>query len=232
MATVNVEPARTLLVLAAFVLGGCSLGSDESAQPVETVEVVQPGAPGQGTRTLTPEEVEDIETTPHTKADIRFMQGMIHHHAQALRMARLVPKRTRQRDINLLAERIDLSQAGEVELMQNWLKARNEAAPELHPVHGHAHGVGQSRAMPGMLSERQLKRLAATRGRAFDRLFLRSMIVHHQGAVKMVADLYVEGGGAELDVGNFARHVESDQQIEIGRMQKLFASLPRVAAKR
>ena len=232
MATVNGQRARALLVIALFALGGCSFGTEDSAQPVETVEVVQPGAPGEGTRTLTPEEVEDIETTPHTKADVRFMQGMIHHHAQALRMARLAPRRTGQRDVTLLAKRIDLSQASEVELMQNWLKARNEAAPELHPVHGHAHGVGLSRAMPGMLSQPQLKRLAATRGRAFDRLFLRSMIYHHQGAVKMVADLYVEGGGAELEVGNFARHVESDQQIEIGRMQKLLASLPQDPAKR
>jgi uncharacterized protein (DUF305 family) len=230
--TVNREPALAVLVLTAVLLGGCSGDSGDSAQPTETVEVVQPGAPGEGTRTLTPEDVERIEAAPHTKADVRFMQSMIHHHAQALRMARLVPKRSRQRDVRLLAQRIDLSQAGEIELMQNWLKARNEAAPELHPVHGHAHGVGQGRSMPGMLTARQFKRLAAARDGAFNRLFLRSMIQHHQGALRMVADLYAAGGGGELEVGNFARHVDSDQQVEIGRMQKLLASLSRDAAKR
>jgi uncharacterized protein (DUF305 family) len=223
--TVNREPALALLVLIALLLGGCSLDSDDSAQPVETVEVVQPGAPGEGTRTLTPEEVENLEVTPHTKADVRFMQGMIHHHAQALRMTRMVPKRSTQRDIKLMALRMDLTQAGEIDLMQNWLKARNQVAPELHPVHGHAHGVGQGRKMPGMLTERQLKRLGAARGGTFDRLFLQSMIFHHQGALQMVADLYAAGGGAELEVANLARHVDSDQQIEIGRMQKMLADL-------
>ena len=47
------------------------------------------------------------------------------------------------------------------------------------------------------------------------------MIRHHQGALTMVQELYTAGGGAEPDAGAFARHVESDQQIEIGRMQQL-----------
>jgi uncharacterized protein (DUF305 family) len=187
--------------------------------------VVQPGAPGEGTRTLTPEELENVERTGHTEADVRFMQGMIHHHAQALRMTSLVPRRSTRRDIALLAKRIDLSQTSEIELMRKWLEARNEAAPELHPAHGHAHGTGQGRLMPGMLTEPQLKRLARARGSAFDLLFLRSMIYHHRGAVKMVEELYAGNGGSESEIDAFARHVDSDQQIEIDRMQDLLAKL-------
>lgn len=215
--------ACLLLVLAAV---GCSSGSGEPEATGETApNIVQPGAPGEGTRTLTPEELEKLERTEHTEADVRFMQGMIQHHAQALRMTDLVPARSRRRQIELLARRIDLSQESEIETMRNWLEARNEAAPELHRVHGHAHGAGLGRLMPGMLTEAQLKQLAAARGNVFDRLFLEGMIGHHQGAVRMVTDLYAAGAGAESEIDAFARHVDADQQIEIGRMQRLLRRL-------
>ena len=76
---------------------GCS-GSDEPETVGETApNIVQPGAPGRPSRTLSPEELEEIEQTPHTKADVAFMKGMIHHHAQALHMTALVPKRSTNR---------------------------------------------------------------------------------------------------------------------------------------
>jgi uncharacterized protein (DUF305 family) len=226
VAAVNGYPARPVLLALALVCAGCNSGSGEPEAAGETApNIVQPGAPGEGTRTLTPEQLEDIEQTGHTKADVRFMQGMIHHHAQALRMTSLVPTRSKRRDIALLAKRIDLSQEAEIELMRKWLEARNEAAPELHRVHGHAHGLGQGRLMPGMLTATQLKRLAAARGRTFDRLFLQSMIYHHRGAVRMVEQLYAGGAGAEPEIDAFARHVDADQQIEIDRMRRLLARL-------
>jgi uncharacterized protein (DUF305 family) len=152
------------------------------------------------------------------------MQGMIHHHAQALRMTALVPTRTSRPGLELLAKRIDVSQEAEIDQMQKWLKARGEAAPELHRLHGHAHGAGQV-LMPGMLTEPELKQLAAARGAAFDRLFLEFMIKHHEGAMTMVAELYASDGGAESEIDAFARHVDSDQQIEIGRMKETLKTL-------
>jgi uncharacterized protein (DUF305 family) len=150
------------------------------------------------------------------------MQGMIHHHAQALRMTALVPKRSSREDLKLLARRIDVSQESEIEQMSDWLKERGEAAPELHRAHGHAHGGGQV-LMPGMLTEPELRELAAASGEAFDRRFLESMIRHHRGALTMVEQLYAGGGGLESAVDAFARHVDADQQIEIARMQELLA---------
>jgi uncharacterized protein (DUF305 family) len=226
------HPARTFFLIFALICAGCNTGSDEPEVRGETApNIVQPGAPGEGTRTLTPEELEGIERTEHTKADVRFMQGMIHHHAQALRMTSLVPRRSTRRDVALLAKRIDLSQTSEIDLMRNWLEARKEAAPALHRLHGHAHGISPSKLMPGMLTERQLKRLARARGAAFDRLFLRAMIYHHRGAVTMVEQLYAGNGGTESEIDAFARHVESDQQIEIERMQKLLTKLSSDGAK-
>jgi uncharacterized protein (DUF305 family) len=187
--------------------------------------VVQPGAPGEATKTLSADELARFAAPLHTPADVFFMQGMIHHHAQALRMTALVPKRTASSRLPLLAERIDLSQEAEIEQMQRWLLARHEAVPVLHREHGHAHGIGLGK-MPGMLSERELRQLERAEGRAFDQLFLRSMIRHHQGALTMVQQLYAAGGGQESEADSFARHVEADQEIEIARMQQLLQQYP------
>jgi uncharacterized protein (DUF305 family) len=218
--------ARLLVLTLALLCAGCNFGSDEPERSGEPApNTVRPGAPGQGTRTVTPDELEEARSAEHTNADVRFMQGMIQHHAQALRMTDLVPPRSTRRQIEVLAHRIDLSQESEIELMRNWLEARNEAAPELHRIHGHAHGAGLGRRMPGMLTEAELKKLEGARGIAFDRLFLRSMIHHHRGAVTMVNDLYAGGSGFELEIDAFARNVDADQQIEIGRMERLLAQL-------
>ena len=217
---------RHVLALAAVVLlASCSGGDDpESRRTTGEVapNIVQPGAPGEPSRTLSIEELAALEPERHVDVDTAFMQGMIHHHAQALRMTALVPERSASDDVKTLARRIDVSQEGEIELMTDWLRSRGESAPELHRLHGHAHGGGQV-VMPGMLSEPQLQQLGAARGEEFDRLFLEFMIRHHQGALTMVEQLYAAGGGLESNADAFARHVDSDQQIEIGRMQDMLA---------
>ncbi len=213
-------------LLAALLVAGCSTGSSESEEGQQTGEtapnIVQPGAPGEPSRTLSVEELAALEGTEHGDLDIAFMQGMIHHHAQALRMTALVPARSASAKVELLAKRIDVSQEGEIELMSDWLKERGESAPELHRLHGHAHGGGQV-LMPGMLSEPELRQLEAASGEEFDRLFLEFMIRHHEGALTMVEQLYAAGGGLESSADAFARHVDADQQIEIGRMQEMLA---------
>jgi uncharacterized protein (DUF305 family) len=209
----------------AVLLAGCS-GDSADPQAARTGEVapniVQPGAPGEPSRTLSVEELAELDATEHTDIDIAFMQGMIHHHAQALRMTALVPERSASSDVKLLSERVDVSQEAEIQAMTDWLAARGEEAPELHRVHGHAHGGGQV-LMPGMLTEQELQELEQADGAAFDRLFLELMIRHHEGAITMVEQLYGAGGGLEPSIDAFARHVDADQQIEIARMQRLLA---------
>jgi uncharacterized protein (DUF305 family) len=213
-------------LLAAIALAGCSGGSERETQTQgETApNIVQPGAPGEPSRTLTPEELEELETPAHTEADVEFVQGMIHHHAQALWMTGLVPKRDTSEGLKQLALRMDLSQQAEIEQMRTWLQVRGEPAPELHRIHGHAHGVGL-RPMPGMLDREQVQQLRSAQGRDFERLFLRFMIQHHRGAVQMVEELYAADGGTEPEVDALARHIDSDQLIEIGRMERLLAEL-------
>jgi uncharacterized protein (DUF305 family) len=162
----------------------------------------------------------------HTAADVAFMQGMIHHHAQALVMARLVPDRTATTPIRMLAERIDVSQQDEIALMRQWLLDRKEAAPAGDPEHQHGPAHGHGELMPGMLSAEELTRLAAARGREFDRLFLEFMIRHHEGALVMVAQLFRSpGAGQDTEIFRFASDVEADQRAEIRRMQALLKTL-------
>jgi uncharacterized protein (DUF305 family) len=233
-----------------LVLAGCAgaagapAGAPGGGPAVqEGPRTVQAGAPGEASRTLSSEERPVLPHLPHTEADVRFMRNMIHHHAQALEMAGLVSGRTESRDILLLADRIRRSQVDEIALMERWLAVRGEDAPEwregrdehgTHDAHDqraadpereHAHDPPDHEGpalMAGMLSPEQLARLASARGDEFDRLFLEYMIFHHDGAIRMVEELFsVPGSGQDSEIFRFASHVEADQSIEIGRMERM-----------
>ena len=185
-------PARRLAAVALVALlglAGCSSGNgsgDAATTAAETdtaPRVVQPGAPGEGVRELTPEELEDLEPLPHTAADVQFMQYMILHHRQALRMTDLVPDRSRRVDIPLLARRIEISQDAELEQMVAWLEERDAGVPAPGGEEAHAGHL------PGMLTEADLERLEASEGPRFNRRFLAAMIRHHEGALLMVQQL-------------------------------------------
>jgi uncharacterized protein (DUF305 family) len=211
-----------------LALSGCGGGSGDAekkrAEESEAV-IVQPGAPGQPSRKLTAAEAKQLEQVEHTDADVRFMRGMIHHHAQALVMTSLVRSRSADPRIPLFARRMELSQETEMRQMERWLRDRGESVPTAEE-HKHDHGGGGS-LMPGMASAAALARLADADGRRFDLLFLRFMQRHHRGALTMVEQLNEGGGGMEAEIGAFARHVQSDQGIEIKRMEDMQAKILR-----
>jgi uncharacterized protein (DUF305 family) len=160
----------------------------------------------------------------YTDADVRFLRGMIAHHAQALLMTDMVPSRTRTVAMRLLAERIEVSQRDEIAAMQRWLEQRGEPAPASGV---HQHGDGAHGMMPGMLTDAELAALAAATGPEFDRLFLELMIKHHEGALVMVKDLFASpGAGQEPELFVLASDIEADQRGEIRRMQAMLAASP------
>src|SRR4029079_7219080 len=129
-------------------------------------------------------------------------------------MTALLATRTGSDDMRRLAKRIELSQADEIKMMQRWLQLRGQAVPGEHDHHMHGAVL-----MPGMLTPEEMDELAAAKGPAFDRLFLRFMIKHHDGALVMVKDLFASPGAAqESDIFAFASDVDSDQRMEIERM--------------
>ena len=202
-------PRVLLASLLAILTSGCAA----SAGP----------APAAGTTPLPP-SVHRL----HTAADVAFMQGMIHHHRQALEMTALVSDRTDTRTIRLLAERIEISQQDEIAQMAAWLERRGEAVPGEVAGHGgqgngHDHHADH---LSGMLTPEQMASLEAVRGAAFDRLFLELMIQHHLGALEMVDELMASpGAGQEVDVFRIAAEVDSDQRIEIERMERMLETI-------
>jgi uncharacterized protein (DUF305 family) len=165
---------------------------------------------------------------PYTPADVEFMQGMIHHHAQALVMAAMAPTHGASAQLVNFSRKITISQRDEIELMRNWLKERKQDIPEPHT---HSHGDSdvsflEHPMMPGMLTPAQIKELDAANGTEFDRLFLTGMIKHHEGALVMVKTLFdTPGSGQGAEIFGYASGVDADQRAEIERMQGMLQNL-------
>ncbi|HET6679596.1 MAG TPA: DUF305 domain-containing protein [Gemmatimonadaceae bacterium] len=159
------------------------------------------------------------EDAIYTEADVHFMQGMIAHHAQAVYMSRMAARHGATPRVLRLATKIDQSQVAEIRLMQGWLVANKQFAPDT--------SSWRTMHMPGMLTAEQLTQLDAARGTEFDRQFLELMIQHHMGALSMVEDLFDSPLAAQdVDVSVFANDVHMVQTAEIGAMEKLLAELP------
>lgn len=160
-------------------------------------------------------------------ADVEFMQGMIHHHSQALQMASLSASRGANPAIQLLSERIFVGQTDEIRVISIWLADHGEEVPMAGAEHA-GHGDHGGVLMPGMLTPEQMAALEAAHGVEYDRLFLEGMIQHHQGALTMVDQvLNSYGGGLDDLVYKFASDTYADQGIEIDRMQQMLAAIQR-----
>jgi uncharacterized protein (DUF305 family)/polyhydroxyalkanoate synthesis regulator phasin len=192
------------------------------ANVLAVVPIVQPGAPGQPTLNLDAETAVAIANSAYIPADVSFMQGMIIHHHQALLMSRLATQRTNNKTLLDLANRIDVSQADEIAFMQTWLREREEIAPE--PSKDHQEHSEHN--MAGMATPAQMIQLAASKSTDFDRLFLKLMIAHHDGAITMVEDLRDWPGSTyDPQLNEFASDVSNDQAVEIERMNGLLVGL-------
>lgn len=220
----------TLAVLFAPPVNGQRAQQADAAAAV----VVQPGAPGQPTRTLPSSTRATLP--PRSPADVQFMQGMIMHHAQAVEMTALIESHTVNSHLRTLGDRISHSQSDEIKFMKRWLEARGEtlsatmtemAGMDMSSHSGHAMRSGHSMLMPGMLTEKQMQALTKAKGEEFDRLFLTGMIQHHNGALIMVQNLFnTAGAGQDAELFNFASDVDSGQRAEIRVMQTMLGEKP------
>ena len=203
------------ILLIAAAAAACRTGSGGGPA------IVQPGAPGQDSRVVGAEQARDLSKVQFTPADVQFMQGMIHHHAQAVDMVKLLETRTASDDMKRFALRIELSQNDEMKTMRRWLEVRGQDVPGEH-----AHHMPGAPLMPGMLSAEEMARLAAAKGPEFDRLFLEGMIKHHAGAIAMVQNLFnTPGAGQDSEIYAFASDVDADQRMEIDRMGAMLAMM-------
>jgi uncharacterized protein (DUF305 family) len=216
---------RILILAAALAL---PLAAQQGSSPVPPV-IVQPGAPGQPNKTLTPATAQPPNRPP-TDADVKFMQGMIMHHNQAVEMTHLLETRSKNPEVQALGQRIAISQTDEMAFMKRWLTERGK--PLTLPMDMEMGGMDMSKmdmsdmmpAMPGMLTKRQMDALRAASGPAFDHLFLTGMIQHHTGALTMVQDLFATPAAAQDPVlFDFATDVDNTQLAEIDIMKHLLS---------
>ncbi len=203
--------------IASALLLGFSMFSMAQQAPI-----VHPGPPGEASRTLSADEAIAIANTSYSPDDVTFMQDMIPHHNQATQMAELVADRTNLPELVDVAGRINVSQHDEIQFMQQWLRSRGERMPN-PTAHDAMH---TDHRMAGMATPQQMKKLAASNGTDFDRMFLQLMITHHEGAVTMVDELLEQPGSAYDPVlFEFVTNVTNDQTAEIERMHAVLISL-------
>jgi uncharacterized protein (DUF305 family) len=223
------NPARTLAhgffascIFSAFLFPAVFAQRADPTQPV----VVQPGAPGEPTKSLPPSTRATLP--PRSAADVEFMQGMILHHSQAVEMTAMIESHTQNKDLRSLGARISSSQSDEIKFMKRWLAARGESIPKTTPNSATMDMPGMDMSdegmalMPGMLTPQQMEALRKAKGEQFDRLFLSGMIQHHNGALTMVKDLFnTAGAGQDAELFDFATDADNTQRAEIKIMETI-----------
>ncbi len=240
-ARVSFHVALLTALLAGVAGTGCASGGGDdraSVPPDAAAEDRGRETSGRGEAGRSTAELEaiyrartDSARTRFTEADVHFMTGMIVHHGQALVMSALARDRAASPQLRTLAARIANSQRDEIATMQGWLRERGLSVPEVE-IEGSEMRVrgledDHPRHMPGMLTPEQLRELEAAQGSAFDRLFLRYMIQHHQGAVDMVRTLFATDGAAQNEpTFRLASDIQVDQLTEIARMEGMLERLP------
>ena len=215
---------------ALLFLSGAAASDQQTTPATGSATIVQPGAPGQSSKTLAPAAVVTPPRAP-AEPDISFMQGMIMHHSQAVEMAELLRTRSHNKKLQALGKRISISQTDEIKYMKQWLEDRGQPASMAHGPHGSLRherdgqrmagmDMGSMPLMPGMLTPQQMQALAKATGPSFDHLFLTGMIQHHGGALVMVQDLFdTPGAGQDNVLFDFATDIDNTQRAEIKIMQ-------------
>ncbi|GAB7032445.1 DUF305 domain-containing protein [Streptomyces sp. NPDC021749] len=213
--------AAATVTAAALTLSAC--GSDD-------------GKPGDASPGGKPSATAGASTGTHNAGDVTFAKGMIPHHRQAVAMADLAATRAGSADVKALAAAVKKAQGPEITKMSGWLKSWGEKVPQDHDMagmHGGTHGMdgmdgmdgmpgmghGGGRPMPGMMSAEEMATMKNATGKAFDTLFLKLMVKHHQGAVAMAGTERKQG--AYGPAKKLAADIITAQNAEIATMRKL-----------
>ena len=218
---------RSSLVGAAWlaVCAAAAFGQAPAPPPEQqTVPLIQPGAPGKPEKILTEATTAGTGPQKPTDADVKFMQGMIMHHNQAVEMVALMPGRTKNPKLVALGQRISISQSDEMKFMKRWLTYRDKPIDEMGGMDMSKMGHMDMPLMPGMLTPKQMDALKKASGPKFDQLFLTGMIQHHGGALTMVKDLFDTPAAAQdMQLFDFTADIGVTQQGEIDAMRNMLA---------
>src|ERR1700754_1109848 len=156
-----------------------------------------------------PSATHDSQSAEHNTADIAFAEDMIPHHRQAVDMAAMVPSRSTNPDLLVIATHISSDQQAEILTMKGLLAQWGvpDAPNHENPMdHSGMH-------IAGMVDGATLNTIQALSGPSFDALWMTSMISHHQGAIAMAQNEIDRGRSP--DAIKLAQMIISAQQREI-----------------
>ena len=150
----------------------------------------------------------EMNASSFTGADVMFLQMMIPHHQQAIDISNIALKTSKDSELLALAKTIIGAQTAEIIQMQAWLHDSNSNSRMGHSMDG----------MGGMLDDAELSALSAATGSEFDRLWLKGMIGHHDGAIHMTQMIE---DASNLEIKSFGEKVVKDQSAQITQMKAM-----------
>ncbi|MPZ83549.1 MAG: DUF305 domain-containing protein [Actinophytocola sp.] len=184
---------RLLLVAAVLLLAGCGTPVTATTGTVESA----PPLPGNFNDT-----------------DVMFLQMMVPHHEQGVRMARLAQTRAAAVEVRDLAAAVVATQTDEVEDMTAWLRAWNQPIEADPDAHAHAGHGGMRMTDPAVVAS-----LADTPAAAFDRTFLNLFTGHQHGAVELAR--METGDGKDPQARELASRIVESRTAQVRQMARL-----------
>ncbi|MFE7216920.1 DUF305 domain-containing protein [Streptomyces sp. NPDC001698] len=196
-----------MLLTAACLLGVATVPASAEAGQTPRAAAADP-AP-----TSTNPQVES------NNADADFVAMMIPHHQQALILSRLAPSRSSDSAVLSLAGRIDVEQGLEIYMMQSWQEWNG--LEQTDPQQSYEEMMQDPMMVEemGLATPEELDQLTASTGNAFDVLFLRLMIKHHNGAIDMLTDVLTNGTDETLQ--QWATDMLATQYAQVQMMQRM-----------
>lgn len=147
--------------------------------------------------------------------DKAYLADMIAHHQGALNMASQARELTTKAEIRTLADAIITSQVTEVQQMMDWQQEWGYSTTDSSNPHA-GHMMESSGSMGDDMANMEAK-LDGLSGEAYDKEFLKQMILHHQQAVDM--SKYADTNAKHQEVKDLARAVITTQEKEIADMK-------------
>ncbi len=161
---------------------------------------------------------EDAENNKYAQLqgdafDEAFIADMLAHHEGAISMSEQAQAMTAHEEIRTLASNIMQSQSTEMVQMSEWQQVWGFEATNSG---GHMSHGGGGADMSGDMVEMQ-NSLQNLTGEAYDKEFLKQMIIHHEQAVEM--SKYAENNAKRQEIKNLARNIIETQTKEIEQMK-------------
>ncbi len=157
-----------------------------------------------------------------TRAEVRFLEGMMDHHMMAVDMANDCTHKAHTEAVRTLCQNIITAQTAEIKTMQGWLKDwyKIDYQPTSSMKDGMA-GMDMTTDAPGMMG--MMAGLNALQGKEYEIAWLESMIDHHDDALHMAARILKQSTHQPLT--DLAVKITKDQSSEIQLMEKLITDL-------